>query len=174
MYMPKPGKPLSSKPFWSIGKWLWLLFVKENWFVSKHNMVTEKPNVLHKVYTFYWQPSYQMHVCECGCAHTHTHMCVHAQPLFPNLWYFPSVSENESFQSFFKPFCFCEALSLYPVKAWQEAYVSCSSSWTRQLCFSHTTWENVPSLNQLAQGSRGAKYSLCHGASINVSISLFF
>ena len=112
-------------------------------------------------------------MCASVGVHTHTHMCTLTTAHFPNLWYFPSVTENESFQSFLKPFCFCEALSLYPVKAWQEAYVSYSSSWTRQLCFSHTTWENVPSLNQLAQGSRGAKYSLCHRASINVSISPF-
>ena len=124
------------------------------------------------VLKFYCQPPHQMDVCKCGCAHTYTHMCTLTKAHFPSLCYFPSVSKNESFQSFLRPFCFCEALRLYPMRAWQEAYVSYSSSWTRQLCFSHTTWENVPSLNQLAHGSSGAKYSLCHRASGNVSISL--
>ena len=124
------------------------------------------------VLKFYCQPPHQMDVCKRGCAHTYTHMCTLTKAHFPSLWCFPSVSKNASFQSFLRPFCFCEALRLYPMRAWQEAYVSYSSSWARQLCFSRTTWENVPSLNQPAQGCSGAKYSLCCRASLNVSTSL--
>ena len=149
-----------------------VLFIqkKKNRFGRKHNATAEKPSKLgSEVLLSATSPNGCVQV---WCAHTYTHMCTLTKAHFPSLCHFPSVSKNESFQSFLRPFCFCEALRLYPTRAWQEAYVSYSSSWTRQLCFSHTTWENVPSLNQLAHGSSGAKYSLCHRASGNVSISL--
>ena len=118
--------PLSSAIIICSKRTVSIIHSKKNRFVRKHNATAEKPSRLgFEVLLSATSPNGCVQV---WCAHTYTHMCTLTKAHFPSLCHFPSVSKNESFQSFLRPFCFCEVLRLYPMRAWQEAYVSYSSS----------------------------------------------
>lgn len=105
--MPRPGKSLSLQPFRSIGNDCDYYSLGKIGLWENTTQEQRSPMLL---IMFSSSVDSLLSKCMCASVGVHTHMYtiyVHAHAgTFPNLWNFPSVRENESFQSFLKPFCF--------------------------------------------------------------------